>query len=59
MVDAIQDAFAPYVRERGLDWESHIEWIDHESWIENGLRPPPPDTDAEKLWIALNKPVPY
>ena len=59
MVNAIQEAFAPYVRERGLDWELHIEWMDRATWRENGLRPPMPDTDAEKLWISLNKPVPY
>jgi len=47
------------VRDRGLDWESHIEYIDRSSWRENGLRPPMPDTDAEKKWIELNKPVPY
>jgi hypothetical protein len=58
-VEAIQEAFAPYVRDRGLDWESHIEYIDRSSWRENGLRPPMPDTDAEKKWIELNKPVPY
>ena len=59
MVEAIQSAFTPYVSERGLDWEIHIEYIDRSSWRENGLRPPMPDTEAEKLWINLNKAVPY
>ena len=27
MLDAIQDAFAPYVKDRGLDWEIHIEQV--------------------------------
>lgn len=59
VVDLIQDAFAPYVRDRGLDWESHVEYVDREGWRENGLRPPMPKTDAEKTWIELDKPVPY
>ena len=59
MVASIEKAFAPYVRERGLDWENHIEQLDRESWRKSGIRPPLPDTDAEKLWIEQNRLVPY
>ncbi|EIE26123.1 hypothetical protein COCSUDRAFT_61117 [Coccomyxa subellipsoidea C-169] len=59
VIDLIQDAFAPYVRDRGLDWESHVEWVEREFWRENGMRPPLPNTEAEKKWVELNKPVPY
>lgn len=27
MLDGIEDAFAPYVKDRGLDWEIHIEQV--------------------------------
>ena len=59
IVDAIQAAFHPFVRDRGLDWEFNVEWHDRETWRENGLKPPMADTDAEKLWIKLDKPVPF
>lgn len=59
VVDLIQAAFAPFVRDRGLDWESHVEYVEREGWRENGLRPPMPNTEAEKRWIELDKPVPY
>ena len=59
VVAAIEEAFAPYVRERGLDWEIHTEEMERDGWRENGIRPPMPDTDAEKLWVKLNRPVPY
>lgn len=59
VLNGIQNAFAPYVRDRELDWEIHIEWMEREWWRENGLRPPMPNTDAEKKWVELNRPVPY
>ncbi|BDA43043.1 hypothetical protein COCOBI_04-0530 [Coccomyxa sp. Obi] len=59
VVNKIQNALAPYVHDRGLDWETHVEWMDREGWRENGLRPPMPETEAEKLWKELDKPVPY
>ena len=27
MLDGIENAFHPYVRDRGLDWEIHIEQV--------------------------------
>ena len=39
--------------------EIHIEWHGRESWRENGLRPPMPNTEAEKLWIKLDRPEPF
>jgi hypothetical protein len=37
----------------------HIEWMERETWRENGLEPPLPNTDAERLWQELDRPVPY
>ena len=39
--------------------EIHIEWTGRESWRENGLKPPMPGTEAEKLWIKEDKPIPF
>lgn len=59
IVGLIQDAFKPYVQDRGLDWEIHIEEMEREGWRENGMIPPMPNTDAEKLWVKEDKPVEY
>ena len=32
VLDAIEDAFAPYVKDRGLDWEIHIEQVMTQQW---------------------------
>ncbi|CAM6083534.1 unnamed protein product [Calypogeia fissa] len=39
-VQALEDAFAPYIKDRGFDWELHIEEHDRELWRENGIVPP-------------------
>uniref|UniRef100_A0A914QW80 Tautomerase cis-CaaD-like domain-containing protein n=1 Tax=Panagrolaimus davidi TaxID=227884 RepID=A0A914QW80_9BILA len=54
-----ESALAPFIKERGFDWEVEIEQIDRNLWRENGLTPPLPRTDAEKEWVRLNKAVPY
>jgi phenylpyruvate tautomerase PptA (4-oxalocrotonate tautomerase family) len=36
-VNMLEACFAPYVRDRGLDWEIHIEDMDRSTWHENGL----------------------
>jgi phenylpyruvate tautomerase PptA (4-oxalocrotonate tautomerase family) len=50
------EALAPYIRDRGLDWEFHIDETSFELWSINGVRPPLPDTEDEKRWIAENRP---
>ncbi|CAL5219938.1 g1870 [Coccomyxa viridis] len=59
VLDGIENAFHPYVRDRGLDWEIHIEQMERETWRENGLAPPMPGTDAEKHWAEVDKAVPF
>eukprot|EP00877_Chromochloris_zofingiensis_P014135 jgi/Chrzof1/8976/Cz03g31180.t1 len=59
VVQELEEAFAPYVRDRGLDWELHIDEMDRETWRENGLRPPMPDTADERMWKEANRPLPY
>ncbi|CAK0786534.1 hypothetical protein CVIRNUC_009747 [Coccomyxa viridis] len=59
VLDAIEAAFAPYVKDRGLDWEINIDQAERETWRENGLAPPMPGTDAEKHWAEVDKAVPF
>jgi phenylpyruvate tautomerase PptA (4-oxalocrotonate tautomerase family) len=53
------DALAPFVKERGYDWEYHIDETPFDLWSIQGLRPPPPNSPAEKQWVADNRPGPY
>ena len=46
MVDA---ALAPYVRDRGLNWEYHIDETSYELWSIQGYRPPLPRTEVPDL----------
>lgn len=56
---AVNQLLAPYIADRGLRWEVHVDETPFSLWSIQGLRPPRPDTPAEKQWIAENRPVPY
>ena len=49
----------PFITERGLRWEMHIDETPIELWSVNGLIAPPPNSEAEARWKADNKPSPY
>ena len=51
--------FAPFTSERGLRWELHVDETPFSLWSIQGLRPPPPNSEAEKRWVAENRPSPY
>ncbi|KAG2187542.1 hypothetical protein INT44_005231 [Umbelopsis vinacea] len=59
ILDFLEAAFAPYVKDRGLDWEIHVEEHERELWRTQGINPPLPNTDAEKLWAKENKAIPF
>lgn len=54
-----KDALAPYTAGRGLDWEMHVDETPFQLWLIQGMGPPLPNSEDEKLWIAENRPVPY
>lgn len=54
-----EDTIAPFVRERGFDWEIHIDETAIDLWRVQGLIAPPEDSEMEKLWARENRPVPY
>ncbi|KAI1714880.1 putative oxalocrotonate tautomerase enzyme domain-containing protein [Ditylenchus destructor] len=58
-VDKYEERLAPFIKDRGLDWEIAFELVDRNLWRENGLVPPLSESEGEKLWVRLNKPVPY
>ncbi|HZD26613.1 MAG TPA: tautomerase family protein [Alphaproteobacteria bacterium] len=52
------EALAPLIRDRGLDWEFHIDETPFELWSIQGIRPPLPETEDEKRWLRENRPSP-
>ncbi len=57
-LDMVNDAQGSFLGERGLDWELHVDETPNELWLIQGMRPPPPNTAGEKLWMAEGRPVP-
>lgn len=56
---AVGQLLEPYVAGRGLRWEMHVDETPFSLWTIQGLRPPMPDTPAEKRWSAENRATPY
>ncbi|TPX59756.1 hypothetical protein SpCBS45565_g07670 [Spizellomyces sp. 'palustris'] len=56
---AIEEAMKPFVKDRGYDWELHIEDTPREGWSMNGFAPPLVGEPGLKLWAEKNRPVPY
>ena len=46
----------PYVRERGLDWEIHIDETPRDLWTIQGMRPPDEGSAEEQRWARENRP---
>lgn len=55
----IDDALAPYIKERGFDWEYNILETSRDLWKVNGIVPPPTGSEEEKKWNAENRPGAY
>jgi phenylpyruvate tautomerase PptA (4-oxalocrotonate tautomerase family) len=53
------DRLAPFTTGRGLRTEIHIDETAIDLWRVNGLKPPPPFSDAEKQWAIDNAASPY
>jgi len=54
-----EEMLAPFVKERGYDWEIHVDETPEDLWRVQGLVPPPGESDFERLWRKENRPVPY
>ncbi|CAG9997059.1 unnamed protein product [Clonostachys byssicola] len=55
--DRINEALAPYMAEKGYDWEITISDTARDYWRINGMVPPAWKSEAEKRWVELNRPV--
>ena len=58
-LNAVSKLLSPYVADRGLRWEMHIDETPFALWTIQGLRPPAPGTPAAKKWQSENRPSPY
>lgn len=58
-LQAVDRLLSPYIAGRGLRWEMHVDETPFSLWSIQGLRPPLPDTEAEKRWVAENRPSAY
>ena len=54
---AVNKVLKPFISDRGLRWEMHIDETPFSLWTIEGLRPPLPDTPAEQKWRAENKAI--
>jgi phenylpyruvate tautomerase PptA (4-oxalocrotonate tautomerase family) len=54
-----EEAIAPYIKQRGYDWEIHVDETSPDLWSIQGLRPPVANSEAEKRWKEENRPSPY
>ncbi|ETI25443.1 hypothetical protein G647_02216 [Cladophialophora carrionii CBS 160.54] len=59
-MDLINETLKPSIIDRPeIDWELHIYETPRDLWRIQGLDPPPAFSDAEKVWVEKNKPIPY
>jgi hypothetical protein len=56
---SVDVVIAPWVRDRGYDWEFTITEPPSDLWSLQGEIPPPFESVAEKRWIEENKASPY
>jgi phenylpyruvate tautomerase PptA (4-oxalocrotonate tautomerase family) len=55
----LDEVIAPFVKERGFDWEISIDETPFDLWSLQGELPPPFESVGEKRWVAENKASPY
>lgn len=54
-MDAINERLAPFLQDRGLHWEIHIDETPVEFWTIDGFFPPPADSPDERRWAEENR----
>jgi phenylpyruvate tautomerase PptA (4-oxalocrotonate tautomerase family) len=55
----LDEVLAPFVKERGFDWEISIDETPFDLWSLQGELPPPFESVGEKRWVEENKASPY
>ena len=58
-MSVFEATIAPYIRDRGYNWEIHFDETPVDLWRVQGLAGPPAESDLERLWAKENRPIPY
>jgi hypothetical protein len=58
-IRTLHEVIAPFVKDRGYDWELSIDETPSDLWSIQGELPPPFESVAEKRWVKENKRSPY
>lgn len=56
--DRVDAVLRPFVAAKGFNWEFNVLETERDLWRIDGMDPPPPDSDEEKLWSVENRSVP-
>ena len=59
LLERINTTLDPFVRERGYRWEVHIDITPMDFWNIQGMKPPDPNSEAEKKWVKDDRPSAY
>jgi len=57
-LDFVAKRLAPFIAERGLRWEMHVDETPFSLWTVDGYRPPLPGSPDEIRWRTENRPSP-
>jgi phenylpyruvate tautomerase PptA (4-oxalocrotonate tautomerase family) len=58
-IRTLGNVLAPFVKDRGFDWEISIDETPFDLWSLQGELPPPFESVGEKRWVAENRASPY
>lgn len=58
-VRTLDQVIAPFVKDRGFDWEISIDETPFDLWSLQGEIPPPFESVGEKRWVKENRASPY
>ena len=58
-IRTLDEVIAPYVKDRGYDWEVSVDETPFDLWSLQGEIAPPFESAAEKRWVKENKASPY
>jgi len=54
----VNQLLAPWIADRGYDWELHVDETPFDLWTIQGHFPPPEGSEDEKRWMAENRASP-
>ncbi|KAF2801204.1 hypothetical protein K505DRAFT_227175 [Melanomma pulvis-pyrius CBS 109.77] len=54
-LERVDEALRPFIADKGYEWEYSVEETSRDLWKINGLVPPMPGSEAEKVWARENR----